>query len=51
MSVFGRSGVEERCAGCCVEAVSGDALVTLFLEVRCVVVDRYVNWKDDGSIL
>ena len=51
MSVFGMSGVEQRCAGCCVEAVSGGALVTLFLEVRCVLVDRYVNWKDGGSIL
>ena len=51
MSVFGMSGVEQRCAGCCVEAVSGNAVVTLFLEVRCVLVDRYVNWKDDGTIL
>ena len=51
ISVFGISGVEQRCAGCCVEALSRGALVTLFLEVRCVLVDRYVNWNDDGSIL
>ena len=51
ISVFGISGVERRCAGCCLEALSGGALVTLFLEVRCVLADRYVNWKDDGTIL
>ena len=51
ISVFGISGVERRCAGCCLEALSGGALVTLFLEVRCVLVDRYVNWKDDGTTL
>ena len=26
-------------------------MVTLFLEVRCVLVDNYVDSKDDGSTL
>ena len=34
--MFGTSGVERSCAGCCLEALRGGALVTLFLEVRCV---------------
>ena len=31
------------------EALKGGALVTLSLEVRCVLVDKYANWKDDGT--
>ena len=49
--MFGARGVERRCAGCCLEALKGGALVTLSLEVRCVLVDNYVNSKDDGTTL
>ena len=49
--MLGTSAVERRCAGCCFEALQGGALVTLSLEVRCVLVDNYVNSKDDGTTL